>query len=67
MRTRLSKACGRNPLQEVFTIPVVMERGHGLRVVAFMKVLIKEPPQILDSDVLIPDKKTLFPPRSDSE
>lgn len=67
MRTKLSKACGRNPLQEIFTVPVAMERGHDLRVVALMKMLIKKPPQILDSDVLIPNKKALFPSRNDSE
>jgi len=67
MRTKLSKACGRNPLQGIFTTPVAMERGHNLRVVALMKVLIKKSPQILDSDVLIPNKKALFPSRNESE
>jgi hypothetical protein len=66
MRTKLSKACGRNPLQEIFTIPVAMERSQDLRVVALMKVLIKKPPQILDSDVLIPNKEALFPSRNGS-
>jgi len=66
MRTKLSKACGRNPLQEVFTIPAAMEREHDIRVVALMKVLVKKPPQVLDSDILIPNKKALFPSRNDS-
>ena len=67
MRTKLSKACGRNPLQEIFiTIPVAVEKSHDLRVVALVKVLIKKPPQILDSDVLIPNKEALFPSRNGS-
>jgi len=67
MRTKLSKACGRNPLQGIFTIPVAMERGLYLRIVALMKVLIKKSAQILDSDVLIPNKKAFFPSRNESD